>query len=561
MTIDSKCGVHIIPCWVTEKDQWGNMKVEEILYEVDHGKFAIPVFQRGFEWSQEKILKYLRSMYMGYPAGGLLTWTTGTDKRLIRGSKAPPDKSVTFIVDGQQRITTLYVIARGEFPEFFIGNKSRLQDIYFDLEDERFFYYRKDDFEDHLLWIPVGEVLRDGPKEHRRKIRHSLTGNENESEDSDRIDIYIDRLEDLQEIMKREFHISRLYEEKFSIDDVVDIFVQVNSGSKRLTGGELALAKISAMRPDARDELNRRIEKWGRSGFHFSLDWFLRCINAGLTGQAKFDALDSLTSRDYAKGLDRVEGHIDNLIHLLQTKLGIDNDGALGMRACFPLLTYLLEISGGDFEGDRSKAKMLYWYIQTVIHKRYSVSTESILQRDLNVLSENRTQEENLDNLILSLHREGFDSKFTWPESYGAGKNRHFQLLYILSRVNVSKDIFTNDPLGYGQFNNPLEKHHIIPNSILKKLNWPQKERNDVANFAFLTRKANRTIGNSSPAEYLQECESRYRGILSTQWIPNQSRLWEQRNYSKFLSERRKLLTKAVNELLSDLKAGRLPDA
>ncbi|MDE0609145.1 MAG: DUF262 domain-containing protein [Anaerolineaceae bacterium] len=536
------------------------MKVEEILYEVDHGKLAIPVFQRGFEWPQDKILKYLRSMYMGYPAGGLLTWTTGTDKRLIRGAKSPPDKSATFIVDGQQRITTLYVIARGEFPEFFIGNKSRLQDIYFDLENEKFFYYRKEDIKDHLLWVPVGEVLREGPRVLRRKIRDSLKGNGGESDDYDRVEKYIDHLEDLQEIMKREFHISRLYEEKFSIDDVVDIFVQVNSGSKRLTGGELALAKLSAMRPEARDDLNRRLNKWGEAGFHFSVDWLLRCINAGLTGRAKFEALDSLTSKDFVKGLDRVESHIDNLIHLLQTKLGIDNDELLGMRACFPLLTHLLEISGGEIDDDRVKAKMLYWYIQTVIHQRYYGGTEAVLQRDLNALRMDRTQEENLDHLILSLHREGIESKYTWPESYGAGKNRHFQLLYILSRVYVSRDIFTNDPLGFGQFNNPLEKHHIIPNSILKKLDWPQKERNDVANFAFLTRKANRTISNSPPSEYLQECENKYKGILSTQWIPSQSRFWKQRSYSRFLAERRKLLTKAVNRLLSDLKDGRLPD-
>ena len=81
-----------------------------------------------------------------------------------------------------------------------------------------------------------------------------------------------------------------------TVDVVVEIFNLVNSGGTRLSKGDLALAKIGAAWPEARDEMKCRLEKWRRAGFQFKLDWLLRTINAVLTGEALFSALKDLLS-------------------------------------------------------------------------------------------------------------------------------------------------------------------------------------------------------------------------------------------------------------------------
>ena len=86
---------------------------------------------------------------------------------------------------------------------------------------------------------------------------------------------------------------------------VVDIFNRVNSGGTKLSKGDLALAKICAEWPEARDEMKRRLEKWRQAGFQFRLDWLLRNINTVVTGEALFSALRTSTRRRSRQGCCR----------------------------------------------------------------------------------------------------------------------------------------------------------------------------------------------------------------------------------------------------------------
>ena len=76
-----------------------------------------------------------------------------------------------------------------------------------------------------------------------------------------------------------DLHIEEVTGEDKTVDVVVDIFNRVNSGGTKLSKGDLALAKICAEWPDARDEMKARLEKWRRAGFEFRLEWLLRNIN------------------------------------------------------------------------------------------------------------------------------------------------------------------------------------------------------------------------------------------------------------------------------------------
>jgi hypothetical protein len=103
---------------------------------------------------------------------------------------------------------------------------------------------------------------------------------------------YITRLNAIETIKDIDLHIEEVTGDDKTVDIVVDIFNRVNSGGTKLSKGDLALAKICAQWPEARQEMKTRLDKWWQAGFHFRLEWLLRNINTILTGEALFSALN-----------------------------------------------------------------------------------------------------------------------------------------------------------------------------------------------------------------------------------------------------------------------------
>ena len=85
-----------------------------------------------------------------------------------------------------------------------------------------------------------------------------------------------------------DLHVEEVTGADKSLDVVVNIFNQVNSGGTKLSKGDLALAKICAEWPEGRDAMKVRLKEWNNAGYHFTLDWLLRSVNTVLTGEAKF---------------------------------------------------------------------------------------------------------------------------------------------------------------------------------------------------------------------------------------------------------------------------------
>src|SRR3954452_13416089 len=98
------------------------MKISTILDQIDLGSIALPEFQRGYVWNRDQVRGLMDSLYRKHPVGGLLVWTTSTDTATARGGQPLPPGYVKLLLDGQQRITSLYGIIRGRPPQFFDGN-------------------------------------------------------------------------------------------------------------------------------------------------------------------------------------------------------------------------------------------------------------------------------------------------------------------------------------------------------------------------------------------------------------------------------------------------------
>jgi hypothetical protein len=189
-------------------------------------------------------------------------------------------------------------------------------------------------------------------------------------------------LNDFDGIKDIDLHIEEVTGSDKTVDLVVDIFNRLNSGGAKLSKGDLALAKICADWPEARDAMKTRLEKWRRAGFHFKRELLLRCITTIVTGEAFFSFLENVDTPRFKDGLERAERAVDMLLNAIGSRLGLDHDRMLGSRYSFPLMARYLDQRGFHLLDHRERDRLLYWYVHTFLWGRYAGSTETVLNQD-----------------------------------------------------------------------------------------------------------------------------------------------------------------------------------
>jgi Protein of unknown function DUF262 len=141
-------------------------KLAAILDQIDSGSVLLPEFQRGYVWNRDQVRGLMRSLYLGYPVGGLLTWETQADGSLIRGEAAVSPALRVLILDGQQRVTSLYGITRGRPPAFFQGDEKVFTNLRFNVQDETFECYAPAKMREDPKWIEVTSLFTRGLEHH-----------------------------------------------------------------------------------------------------------------------------------------------------------------------------------------------------------------------------------------------------------------------------------------------------------------------------------------------------------------------------------------------------------
>jgi hypothetical protein len=496
----------------------------------------------------------MHSLYKKHPVGSLLVWVTGTDAAPARGDGELAPGVVKLLLDGQQRITSLYGIIRNKPPKFFQGDSKAFTALYFNLDDEIFEFYAPMKMQGNFLWVSVTEVMQTGAGEAIKKIVKNPDLQQN-------LTTYINRIADIDAIKMIQLHVDEVTGEDKTVDVVVDIFNRVNSGGTKLSKGDLALAKVCASWPEARDAMIKRLKKWDSAGFQFKLEWLLRCINTVVTGEALFSALEHVDTPKFKNGLEQAEKYINKLLNLISARLGLDHDRVLGSRYSFPLLVRYLHQVDGSFDDYIERDKLLYWYINTFLWGRYAGSTESVLNQDLAVIE---NIEEALDRLINQLRQNRGDLKLTPDDFKGWSRSaRFYPLLYMLTRVGRAKDWEDGIELREWLLGKTasLQVHHIFPKALLYNADYSKSEVNAIANFTFLTQETNLKVSNKDPIEYLEKYSQKHPGAVESHWIPMDRNFWKVENYPDFLSARRELLAKAANEFLESLYSGTIPES
>lgn len=534
------------------------MKISTILDHIDSGHMALPEFQRGYVWNREQVRGLFNSLYLRHPVGGLLVWATESKTASHRGEGPLAAGVIKLLLDGQQRMTSLYGVARGRPPEFFDGDSKAFTGLRFHLEAETFAFYQPVKMKDDPLWVDVTELMKHGQLGHEKLIEALAA----RPEIGTKAVRYSSRISRILGILEIDLHAEEVTGEDKTVDVVVDIFNRVNSGGTKLSKGDLALAKICADWPEGRDVMNAKLAGWADYGYNFNLDWLLRSVNTVLTGEAKFQHLHEKSADEVQEALERASKHIDRCLNLIGGRLGLDHDQVFFGRFGVPVMARYLdqrELNNLGPMDEKLRDKMLFWFVQAAMWGRFSSSTESVIDQDLEAIADSNG---NLDPLLeqLRLWNGGLRAEAGHFTGWSLGA-RFYPVLYLLTRMGESRDWGTGLPLKANLLGKMscLEVHHIFPKAQLYKAkgyNFRKSEVNALANFCFLTKDTNLKISDRLPEEYFPEVEAAHPGALASQWIPDDPELWKLDRFRDFLEARKELLAAELNRQMKALLHG-----
>src|ERR1035438_1308582 len=108
-----------LKCTLAARSQ-SPMRISAILERIDENQLFVPAFQREYVWKREDAKELIDSLIKEYPTGTMLTWETANPPELKGPHKYNQKQgAVRLLLDGQQRVTTLYMLVHGKIPPYY----------------------------------------------------------------------------------------------------------------------------------------------------------------------------------------------------------------------------------------------------------------------------------------------------------------------------------------------------------------------------------------------------------------------------------------------------------
>ena len=560
--------------------------VEELVAMIERGELRLPEMQRQYVWRSTRVRDLLDSLYRGYPSGAILLWETDEAVPLqdfAVSQSTNPYQSTRLLLDGQQRLTSLSAVIRGE--PVSVRGRRRPIDLLFNLEhpdqlavvteveengddeddaddDSELIGDETDSTEDELLkrfnkmtfvvatrkleqlphWVKVSEVFKtdnDAPFLKRAGISGF---------DDPRYEKYSQRLARLRGIRKYVYRMDVL-ERTLSYDEVTEIFVRVNSLGAKLRSSDLALAQITAKWRHSLQTFQDFQKACAKTGFDLDLGLHLKNLMAFATGQSRFQIVGSLNVEKLQKAWKEACEGMEFALNFARSNLGIDSPALLSS----PFLLVVLAYFGHrrDYALSTEEAQQLrYWALAANAKGRFSRgSSETILDQDLATIRNGGGVNELIDRLRLQ-----FGHLEITPEEL-EGRNQRsalFKTMFLAFRAAGAKDWRSHlaIALDHSGSQHRLQFHHIFPKALLRGSYTP-READDIANLAFIGGKTNRAISDKAPVTYLLPLVAQHGAApFAAQCIPVEEELLALDHYKAFLQERRKRIAAALNAFI-----------
>lgn len=139
------------------------MKISQIIDKIDGNQLFVPAFQREFVWKRDDAKKLISSMLKDYPTGTMLTWETNNPPELKGEYTYNINQgSVKLILDGQQRITTLYLLVKGEIPPYYTEHEilNDIRGLYVNILTLELEYFKKLSMQGNPFWIDITKIFK-----------------------------------------------------------------------------------------------------------------------------------------------------------------------------------------------------------------------------------------------------------------------------------------------------------------------------------------------------------------------------------------------------------------
>ncbi len=529
--------------------------IGEYLNKIDAYQLFVPAFQREYVWKREHAKALFNSLIKKYPFGTLLTWDTNEPPELKGDRKYDSRQgAIKLILDGQQRITTMYLIMKGKIPPYYT-EKDILNDVrplYVNLETLVLEYYKPKTMDNNPRWIRLTDVFLKEIMAYDivDKLRQT-------NEITQELERRIHRnFKDIELIEDRPF-VEQSIPITASVREAIDIFYIVNASGINLTDAELALAQISGYWPDARRLFKDKLSKLTEQGYVFNLDFIVYTLLAIM-----YNMGTDMTKLHSEENKERIMGVwklldlkvFDYVLNILKSQAYVDHTKEINsVYALIPIIVYTFNKKGNKLTQIEIK-KAIKWFYYSQIRQRYISQLPQKLDTDIKIVVNSVNPFDELLGIIkaerpLEIVKDEFigttvqSPLFNLMKFYFKSKNAICLGTGVGLRKNMGKKY-------------ELEYDHIFAWSILRDKGYTMNNRSkyalaqEITNRAILTTTENRSKLAEYADVYLSEVKNNFPDALKLQLIPEDEKLWKVDNYEQFLEERRKMLAKELNDYL-----------
>jgi hypothetical protein len=539
----------------------------------EDGGFWLPNIQRPFVWSEEQTCRLFDSILREYPISTLLIWKTKSKirrrqfianfrsehrRRLSDFYVPEDDKRKCLVLDGQQRLQSLFIGLKGSYE----GRELFLDILSGEIaapDDVKYHFAFRDANSAGFPWIKFKDlVFSDGNSFTATQRIIDYAGRNLTNEEKEKIGRHI-------AVVFKAFHSDDGigYQELdstenpglYTEDDVVEVFIRANSGGTRLGKSDLLFALLTSTWDDADERMEILLDGLNRHGFAFTRDFVLKTCLTLLDHGARYEV-----EKFRKSGVrEEIEGKWDAIVACISDVLDFVR-GKTYIRCDKALPAYLVLIP------------LIYLRFQFPAAWKGAKDVDQYLLRSSLAGAFGGTPDQLIDDLVRELKRKG---AFDLNEVFGVirSQNRSLELTedrlwnmgYGSDSIHLLFNIWYRDFNYTPAYENNLPQiDHVFPQSLLRKvkttnpstgranvMKYREADRNQLANCMLLTAEENGAGGKSDlpPDQWFvgPRAEDSY---LRKHLIPNDRTLWKLERFDDFVAERKRLIAEQFNWLL-----------
>ena len=558
--------------------------IKAIIDDIKGGRMYLPAIQRKYVWGDNQITRLMDSIMRGYPIGTFMFWKVKKDiinekeysmyefiqdyhdRDKYKNDPAgnpflfdSEDETINAVLDGQQRLTSLYIALQGSMRRKLPNKRWKNNDafpqkeLYFNLHSQpdadqdisyEFKFMTSYDIsknQGNSLWYKVKDIL----KYYKKKLKPEW---ESDKIAKDNISILHKRL--FEEEIINYFEV-----ESDSIDSVLDIFVRVNSGGTVLSKSDLLYSTIVSHWDKARDEIDdllSEINEMGE-GFKFSNDFIMRTclyvLDLSVTLKVETFKKDSVIKiRD---NWDTIKNAIKQTVSVLN-EFGFNSENILSYVAVSPMVYYLYK--GGKLDAD-SKEELRKYIVIAQLKQIFGTASNSALtsiRKELQAAPSDSFSMANLENIKFTSDRylrytvDEIDAMF---DTYEIGPYTFMILSLLYPHLKYSQKGFHQDHMHpYAGFEESKIKNLVLMNGNVidnkTKEEW-RRRRNTLANLQLLEGRENESKKATPLVDWLKDTGNRE----NTKYLPKDVSC-ELANFEEFMEERQKEMSKKLKKIL-----------